>query len=239
MAPALPLLETSVQPTSAPGCDPMTFAYISLDFPTLPTPLMRSVVHRSLTQRLSEDAAFLQVYLRDGLNVLEPFRTQERYAGLLTVQYHMLVDLQRYNAAGDLRYVVGDLGLSDPARSRRMEADLRDLDAWPVKPVPPAPAGLTLLETLGWVYASEGLMLSLERLAHAKDVGALLGLTEQHGGRHLHAPIGARTQAWRRLAQTLDSGALSDEKGTVVVAAACLAYQRLDQLLSLALGKLE
>jgi heme oxygenase len=107
-----------------------------------------------------------------------------------------------------------------------------------VKQPPPAPAGLTLLETLGWVYASEGLMLSLERLAHAKDVGALLGLTELHGGRHLHAPIGARTQAWRRLAQTLDSGALSDEKETAVVAAACMAYHRFDQLISLALGKL-
>lgn len=216
----------------------MSYAHISLDFPTVPAPLMLSPVRRSLTQRLNEDAGFLQVYLRDGLNVIQPFRTQERYAGFLTVQYHMLADLQRYALARELKYVVPDLGLTNPARSSRMQADLSDLEAWPVKPVPPAPMGLTLLETLGWVYASEGLMLSLEKLARTKGVGALLGLTELHGGRHLHAPIDTRTHAWRRLAQTLDSGLLSDEKGTEVVAGACLAYHRLDELLSLALGKL-
>jgi heme oxygenase (biliverdin-IX-beta and delta-forming) len=215
----------------------MPSAYISLDFPTVPAPLMGSPGRRSLTQRLNEDAGFLQVYLRDGLNVIQPFRTLERYAGFLTVQYHMLADLQRYDLAGELRYVVPDLGLTNPARSRRMQADLSDLHAWPVKQVPPAPMSLTLLETLGWVYASEGHMLSLERLARAKGVGALLGLTELHGGRHLYAPIGARTHAWRRLAQTLDSGLLSDEKGTDVIAGACLAYHRLDELLSLALDK--
>ena len=75
-------------------------------------------------------------------------------------------------------------------------------------------------------------------LAHAKGVGALLGLTELHGGRHLHASIDARTHAWRKLAQTLDSNLLTDDQGTEVVAGACLAYHRLDQLLSLALGKL-
>ncbi len=216
----------------------MPYAYISLDFPTVPAPLMWSPVRRSLTQRLNEDAGFLQVYLRDGLNVIQPFRTLERYAGFLTVQYHMLADLQRYHVAEELRRVAPDLGLAHPARSSWMQADLSDLGAWPVKQVPPAPMGLTLLETLGWLYASEGLMLSLERLAHTKGVGASLGLTELHGGRHLYAPIGARTHAWRKFAQTLDSNLLSDEQGAEVVAGACLAYHRLDELLSLALGKL-
>jgi heme oxygenase len=216
----------------------MAYAYISLDFPTVPAPLTWAPVRRSLTQRLAEEAGFLQVYLRDGLNVIQPFRNLERYAGFLTVQYHLLCDLQRYYLAEELRRVVPDLGLANPARSSRMQADLIDLDAWPVKQVPPAPMGFTLLETLGWFYASEGLMLSLERLAHSKGVGALLGLSALHGGRHLYAPIGARTHAWRKLAQTLDSRLLSDAQGTEVVAGACLAYHRLDELLSLALGKL-
>jgi len=216
----------------------MPYAYISLDFPTVPAPLVRLPARRSLTQRLSDEAGFLQVYMRDGLNVIQPFLTLERYAGFLTVQHHMLCDQQRYHQAEELQRMLPDMGLTNPARANRMQADLSDLGAWPVKPVPPAPMGLTLLETLGWFYASEGLMLSLEKLAHAKGVGALLGLTELHGGRHLHAPIDARTHAWRKLAQTLDSNLLTDDQGTEVVAGACLAYHRLDQLLSLALGKL-
>lgn len=216
----------------------MPYAYIALDFPTVPAPLARSRAHRSLTQRLAEEAAFLQVYMREGLNQIQPFLTLERYAGFLTVQHHMLCDEQRYHQAEELQRMLPDLGLTNPARANRMQADLRDLEAWPVKPVPPAPMGLTLLETLGWFYASEGLMLSLERLAHTKGVGARLGLTEQHGGRHLHASIDARTHAWRQLAQTLDSNLLTDDQGSEVVAGACLAYHRLDELLSLALGKL-
>ncbi len=216
----------------------MHSAYISLDFPTVPAPLMWSPTHRSLTQRLNEEAGFLQVYLRDGLNVIQPFRTLERYAGFLAVQYHLLRDQQRYCSGEEVLRAVPDPGLANPASASRMQADLVDLGAWPVKQVPPATMGMTLLETLGWLYASEGLMLSLAKLAHDKRVSTSLGLTEAHGGRHLYTPIGARTHAWRGLAQTLDSKLLSDEQGTEVVAGACLAYHRLDELLSLALGKL-
>jgi heme oxygenase len=216
----------------------MPYAYIALDFPTAPAPLARSRVHRSLTQRLAEEAGFLQVYMREGLNVIQPFLTLERYAGFLTVQHHMLCDQQRYHQAEELQRMLPDLGLANPARANRMQADLSDLEAWPVKPVPPAPMGLTLLETLGWFYASEGLMLSLEKLAHTKGVSALLGLTELHGGRHLNASIAARTHAWRQLAQTIDSNLLTEDQGTELIAGACLAYHRLDELLSLALGKL-
>lgn len=216
----------------------MPYAYICLDFPTLPAPLTWSPARRSLTQRLNEEAGFLQVYLCDVLNAIQPFQTLEHYAGYLTVQYHTLCDLQRYCLSEELRRLVPELGLPSPGRASHMQADLIDLDAWPVKPVPPAPMGFTLLETLGRFYASEGLSLSLERLAHAKGVGALLELTKLHGGRHLHASIGARTHAWRKLAQTLDSRLLSDNQGTEVVAGACMAYHRLDELVSLTLGKL-
>ena len=215
----------------------MNSAYISLDFPTVPAPL-RPPARRPLTQRLNDEAGFLQVYLRDGLNVIQPFRTLERYAGFLTVQYHMLCDQQRYCSGEEIQLVVPHPGLANPAGANRMQADLIDLDAWPAKPVPPAPTGMPLLETLGWLYASEGLMLSLAKLAQARGVGNLLGLSAVHGGRHLSAPLGARTRSWRRLAQTLDSGPLSNDQGTEVVAGACLAYHRLDELLSLALGKL-
>lgn len=212
--------------------------YISLDLPTVPATLGHSPVRRSLTQRLSEEAGFLQVYMRDSLNVIQPFRSRARYAGFLTVQYHMLCDLQRYHLAEEVQRVLPDLGLTNPTRSGRMQADLSDLGAWPVKPVPPAPMGLTLLETLGWFYASEGLMLSLERLAHTQGVSTRLGLSELQGGRHLHAPIDSRTHAWRQLAQTLDANLLTEKQGSEVVAGACLAYHRLDELLSLALGNL-
>lgn len=216
----------------------MPYAYIALDFPTAPAPLARYPVRRSLTQRLAAEAGFLQVYMRESLNEIQPFQTLQRYAGFLTVQYHMLCDLQRYHQAEELQRMLPDLGLTNPARSSRMQADLSDLAAWPLKPVTPAPMGLSLLETLGWVFASEGLMLSLERLARNKGFATLLGLTELHGGRHLHASIDARTHGWRKLAQTIDSNLLTESQGTEVVAGACLAYHRLDELLSLALGNL-
>jgi heme oxygenase len=216
----------------------MNSAYISLDFPTVPAPLMPPPSRRQLTQRLNEEAGFLQVYLRDGLNVIQPFQTLERYAGFLTVQYHMLCDQQRYCSGEDMLRIVPHPGLASPAGASRMQADLIDLGAWPPRPVTPAPTGIPLLETLGWLYASEGLMLSLAKLAQANGVDATLGLTATHGGRHLCAPIGPRTHAWRRLAQTLDTNLLSNDQGTEVVAGACQAYHRLDELLSLALGRL-
>jgi len=214
----------------------MQNAYITLDFPTVPTPLLSAANHRSLTQRLSDEAGFLHDYIRDGLNLIQPFRTLAHYAGYLTVQHHMLCDLQRLCASADVQRYLPDLTLLDPERARRVEADLVDLNAWPTKQVRLIEPGLTVLETLGWLYAGEGLMLSLDTMASASGVGELLGLTDSCGGQHLFAPIGARTHAWRNMARMLDSKALADPQGTEVVAGACSAYHRLDELLSLALS---
>lgn len=214
----------------------MQNAYISLDFPTVPAMLLASSVPRTMTQRLSDEAGFLHDYIRDGLNLIQPFRNCEHYAGFLTVQHQMLADLQRLCANEEVVQSLPDLVLLDPERARRMEADLVDLSAWPTKQAPRLETALTVLETLGWLYAGEGLMLSLDAMAASRKVGDLLGLTESRAGRHLSAPIGARRQAWRSLAQLLDSKLLTDEQGTEVVAGACSAYHRLDELLSLALS---
>jgi len=213
----------------------MQYSHITLDFPTVPAPLMATQAGRSLTQRLNEDAGFLHVYLRDGLNLIQPFQTQAHYARFLTVQHHMLCDLQGLYAETALQRVVGAPGLIDTERSSRIEADLRDLGAWPPRPVPPEPAGSTMLEALGWIYATEGLMLSLDMLAQTNRVAMRLGFTPKHGGHHLSAPIDLRKSAWRNFAQALDTQQFSHEQGTAFVAGACQAYHRLDQLVSLVL----
>jgi len=212
--------------------------YIALQFPTVPAPIVPQPSRRTLTQRLSEDAGFLHDYLRDGLNLIEPFKTTEHYAGFLTVQYHMLGDVRRLYADEEVWQVIPDPGLADAERASRMEADLHDLEAWPPHPrSSPAPAthGLGLMEALGWVHASEGLMLSLDLMAQTQHLGEHLGLDETNGGRHLLAPLGSRTRAWRSLAQALDSARVSEEQGSAFVSGASLAYHRFDELLSLAL----
>ena len=216
----------------------MQNTYIALQYPTVPAPLSPLPPGLPLTQRLSEDAGFLHVYLRDGLNLIEPFRTPSLYAGFLVVQYHLLCDLRRLYADEDVWQVIPDPGLSDPGRAGRLEADLHDLGAWPVEPVLPASLdGLELMAALGWLHAAEGLMLSLEMMAQseAEDLCERLDLDASRGGRHLLAPLGTRTRAWRSLARALDSGHFSHEQGTEFVAGASLAYQRLDELLSLVL----
>lgn len=210
--------------------------YIALQFPTVPAPFSPPPRGKTLTQRLSEDAGFLHDYLRDGLNLIEPFRTTEHYAGFLTVQYQMLADVRRLYADEEVWQVIPDPGLADAERASRMEADLHDLQAWPPRlHSAPATNGLGLMEALGWVHASEGLMLSLDLMAQAQQLGEHLGLTESHGGRHLLAPLASRTRAWRSLAQALDSARVSEEQGTAFVSGASLAYHRLDELLSLTL----
>jgi heme oxygenase (biliverdin-IX-beta and delta-forming) len=210
--------------------------YIALQFPTVPAPFAPMPSGRTLTQRLTEDAGFLHDYLRDGLNLIEPFRTTEHYAGFLTVQYHMLADVRRLYADEEVWRVIPDPELADAPRASRMEADLHDLEAWPPNPgATPATHGLGLMEALGWLYAGEGLMLSLDMMAQAHDLGEHLGLSEDNGGRHLLSPLGSRTRAWRSLAAVLDSARFSYAQGTDFVSGASLAYHRLDELLSLAL----
>jgi len=214
----------------------MQHSPIVLQFPTVPAPFAPPPSSRTLTQRLNEDAGFLHAYLRDGLNLIEPFRTRAHYAGFLTVQYHMLCDVRRLYADEDIWRVIPDPGLADPPRASRIEADLRDLGAWPLKVTPaPASSGLGLMEALGWLHTAEGLMLSLHMVAQAQDLGVQLGLSEAHGGRHLLSPVDGRTRAWRSLAKALDSSRFSQEQGTEFVAGASLAYHRFDELLSLAL----
>lgn len=210
--------------------------YIALQFPTVPAPIAPHPSRRPLTQRLAEDTGFLHDYLRDGLNLIEPFKTTEHYAGFLTVQYQMLGDVRRLYADEEVWQVIPDPGLADAERASRMEADLQDLEAWPPRPrLAPATNGLGLMEALGWVHASEALMLSLDLMAQTQQLGEHLGLSEMHGGRHLLAPLGSRTRAWRSLAQVLDSARVSEEQASAFVAGASLAYHRFDELLSLAL----
>lgn len=214
----------------------MHHSYIALQFPTVPAPLVPPPPGRTLTQRLNEDAGFLHVYLRDGLNLIEPFRTCEHYAGFLTVQYHMLCDARRLYADDDVWCVIPDPALADASRASRMEADLRDLGAWPLQPAAaPATSGLGLLEALGWLHTGEGLMLSLDMMAQAQGLDGRLGVNGAYGGRHLLSPLAGRKRAWRSLALQLDSSRFSEEQGQAFVAGACLAYHRFDELLSLAL----
>ncbi len=215
----------------------MQRSYIALEFPTVPAPLTPTRAGRPLTQRLSEDTAFLRTCLRDSLNLMQPFHTRSRYAAILAAQHQMLCDKQRLHAEEELRQVMGEHGQFDADRPRRVEADLRALRAWPTPPVSAMRADLTVLEALGWVYASEALLLGLDALARANLAGPRLGLSAAQGGSHLAAPFAKLVRAWRSFARALDAQSFTDEQATAFVAGACLAYHRLDELLSLALAE--
>ncbi|RKF17559.1 biliverdin-producing heme oxygenase [Altericroceibacterium spongiae] len=143
----------------------------------------------------------------------------------------------------DIDALYGDAGLQAllPALAERrrldsIAADLGDLGL-PVPETAETPAfvggAVDVPTALGWLYVAEGSNIGAALLR--KEV-AKLGLSDEHGGRHLApAPEGPAAH-WRTFTVALDSAELTAEEDTRVVDGANAAFARVQALVDARLG---
>ena len=128
-------------------------------------------------------------------------------------------------------------GLPERRRMALIAADLADLGraAPPVETPPVFQPGqpVDAATALGWLYVAEGSNLGAALL---RKEAAKLGLSDDHGARHL-APSGDGPAAhWRAFTAALDAAKLSAQEEDRAVAGANAAFARVQSLANAALG---
>lgn len=162
------------------------------------------------------------------------FDTLEGYGRFAGVQwtFHRDIDALYDNA----RLIALLPGLAERRRLGLIAQDLADLglseplvDA---PPVFPSDQPVDAATALGWLYVAEGSNLGAALLRKA---AAKLGLSNDHGARHL-APSGEGPAAhWRVFTTALDAAVLTAEEEDRAVAGANAAFARVQALANAAL----
>ncbi|RWR06846.1 biliverdin-producing heme oxygenase [Paenirhodobacter populi] len=148
----------------------------------------------------------------------KPFDSVENYGRFAAMQYSLHHHTAPLYARADLADHIADL----PALSRfsAVTQDLADLGV--ALPHPGAPVGdLPLPEALGWLYVIEGSNLGAAFLLKAAQK---LGLSEDHGARHLAGAPEGRAAHWRTFKAGLDAAPLAPEDEARVIAGAVAAF---------------
>lgn len=163
--------------------------------------------------------------LDDFISRMASFETREAYGRFLSVQWLFHRDIAALYREGALQALLPDL----PAR-RRLEligGDLADLGL-PEPPTDKAPffrsgAALNAAHALGWLYVAEGSNMGAALL---RKQAARLGLSDDHGARHLApAPEGPAAH-WRAFTAALDAAVLPARAEARVVDGAEAAFRQ-------------
>lgn len=180
---------------------------------------MTHAVHDRLDQSIMEASSF------DSL---------EGYARFVGVQWVFHRDIDALYADPALEALLP--GLSERRRLSLIEADLADLgQALPPTGTPPVFASGQATDAataLGWLYVAEGSRMGAALLRKA---AAGLGLSDQHGARHLAPAPEGPAAFWRAFTGALDAIALTPEEDARVVEGANAAFARVQALANAAL----
>ncbi|MGE4430306.1 MAG: biliverdin-producing heme oxygenase [Sphingobium sp.] len=153
------------------------------------------------------------------------FASLEGYARFVQMQYRFHRDIDALY--DDPRLQAALPGLAERRRLGLIAADLGDLGV----PLPEeegepsfAPgAAIDMASALGWLYVAEGSNMGAALL---RKEAAKLGLSDDHGARHLApAPEGPAAH-WRAFTAGLDAASLSPEEEERAVAGANAAFAR-------------
>ena len=164
------------------------------------------------------------------------FDSIEGYVRFAGVQWIFHRDIDALYEDADLMMLLP--GLPERRRLSLIAADLADLGSGtPTVETPPAFQHCRAVDTaaaLGWLYVAEGSNLGAALLRKA---AAKLGLSDNHGARHL-APAGEGPAAhWSAFTAALDAAVLTQDEEDRVVAGAKAAFTRVQALANTALGR--
>lgn len=127
-------------------------------------------------------------------------------------------------------------GLSGRRRLSLIETDLSDMgQPTPLIETPPVfPQGRAadVATALGWLYVAEGSRMGGALL---RKEAAGLGLSDDHGARHLAPPPEGPAAFWRAFTGALDAIALTPEEDVRVIEGADAAFARVQALANAAL----
>jgi heme oxygenase len=156
------------------------------------------------------------------------FASVEGYGRFVAVQalFHRDIDALYDNAA--LQAVLP--GLAERRRLPLIAADLADLGlAFPEDDAPLAFAGgaVDVPTALGWLYVAEGSNMGAALL---RKEAAKIGLSDEHGARHLAPAAEGPAAHWRAFTAALDAAELTDEEEARAVAGAQAAFARVQSL---------
>lgn len=162
------------------------------------------------------------------------FGSLEGYARFVEVQYLFHRDIEALYDDPALRALFP--GLDARRRLGLIAVDLADLGrAVPDGGSAPVftPGGIDMPSALGWLYVAEGSNMGAALLR--KEV-AKIGLSDDHGARHLApAPEGPAAH-WRAFTAGLDAASLSADEEMRAVAGANAAFARVQALADARLG---
>lgn len=195
---------------------------------------MNAVSEPSRSKRLKALTHVVHDRLDKSIMEASSFNDLEGYARFVGVQWGFHRDIDALYEDPALEALLPDLAAR--RRLALIEADLRDLGRAPPMEVA-APffqrgKGVDPAQALGWLYVAEGSNLGATLLRKA---AAKLGLSDDHGARHL-APSGEGPAAhWREFTTALDAAVLTTEEEDRAVAGANAAFARVQALANAAL----
>lgn len=186
------------------------------DFLTLP-----------LSKRLKLETHKAHQRVDDAIMALSPFANLEGYKRFLAVQYRFQQRTAPLYARNDLNTLLPNLPLR--CRFDAITQDCLDLGLTPddIQSTDAPLADLPAAEAVGWLYVNEGSNLGA---AFLLKYASQLGLTTQHGARHLAPSEDGRGLHWRQFTAQLDSLALSEAQKQQTLAGARNAFQFVEQL---------
>ena len=153
-----------------------------------------------------------------------PFATRVNFAKFLNVQYLFNRDIDALY--GDARLQALFPGLAKRRSTGLIETDLADLGLQPPQPAEPPAITADAVDVpaaLGWLYVSEGSNLGAAVL---RKEAAKLGLSDDHGARHLAPAADGPAAHWRLFTAALDAIDLTQAEEERAIAGAQAAFAR-------------
>ncbi|WP_283180202.1 biliverdin-producing heme oxygenase [Gemmobacter sp. 24YEA27] len=180
-------------------------------------------------RRLREATHSTHERLDAAIMAARPFESVQNYARFLKVQSGFHRDVAPLYQDPALQQLFP--GLAGRSRFAAVAADLNDIGLALAddKTLPPAGEGMDLPEALGWLYVVEGSNLGAAFLFKA---ALKMGLSADHGARHLAEAPEGRAASWRRFKEALDAVALSKAEEARAIAGAEAAFHRVRSLVA-------
>lgn len=191
----------------------------------------QALAHPLRSQRLSQATHAPHEVLDRLVKAQAPFDSLEGFGRFVTAQYLFQAELQGLYEEPRLAMHFPDL---PRCRVEHARADLAELGVELPASVPGAPAGLSLGESLGWIFVSEGSKLGAAFLLKRAEA---LGLSPTWGARHLAEPEGGRAAGWKAFVKALDAVALDEHEEQLAEAGALAAFERFTVLLQTAFAR--
>lgn len=193
------------------------------------TPLQAPSRGGSRSQALRQATAALHAEVDQAVMAIQPFRQRDSYARFLVVQYrfHQLTAAFFRDPMLNLWFP----GLAGRERLANVEQDCRDLGLDPARyretPIPAPQDAQQRAAAVGWLYVNEGSNLGAAFLyKHAQQ----LGLSGEHGARHLAPHANGRAPHWRQFTAQIDAAPLEAGHEPHVVDGARGAFGHVIQL---------